>query len=415
MKKSDLLFYLKRCIKKRLNLRVFQRVVKYSSVIVCLLVSTSANAWSLTEDISVHGFITQSFFHSSDNNFYGHSDDGVSPGLTEIGLNISYQMTNDLSVLAQGLYRRAGDLDAGSVRLDFALLDYNLFNYDKGQVGLRAGRIKYTYGLYNDTRDITFVNPSIFLPQGMYFDRSRDLLISADGFSLYADHTSQIGDFHLKFNFGLPPGDSDEIRAAVLGTGARGKMTAAPSTAMQLLYEINGGEYILGVSHNLLRLEYEPIANDIFSAGSTDIHALAFSGQYNGESFTLTGEFSHRWNIFEGYGSVPDITTQTQTWYVQGSYKVIPELDLVLRYEDVVMSIDDKDGSMFAALGLPSHLGYANDFMVGIRWDINPSWMLRAEYHRVNGTAWLTVADNPNQTSLVGNWDLYALQLSYHF
>ncbi len=399
-------------------MKAYQRLfcLKFISLLLCLTTSSVAKAWSLPDDLAFHGFITQSFFHSSDNNFYGPSDDGISPGLTEIGLNFSYQLTNDLSLLAQGLYRRAGDVDNGSVRLDYGLLDYNLYSYDAGQVGIRAGRIKYTYGLYNETRDITFVNPSIFLPQGMYFDRSRDLLVSADGFTLYADHTTSFGDFHFKFNFGLPPGDSDEIRFAVLGSRASGLLETAPSSATQLLYEANGGEYILGLSHNYLTLEYQPAPGETLLAGTTDIHALAFSAQYNSSNFTLTGEFSHRWNIFQNYGNAAiDRTVQSQLWYDQASYRVIPEVEVLIRYEDLFININDREGNAFIINGEPGHLSRATDMMIGLRWDIHPSWMMRAEYRRINGTAWLPVADNPDLNALVENWDLYAVQLSYHF
>jgi len=53
--------------------------------------------------------------------------------------------------------------------------------------------------------------------------------------------------------------------------------------------------------------------------------------------------------------------------------------------------------------------------MFGLRWDITESWMLRTEYHRIHGTAWLPQADNPDRGLTVQDWDLYGLQLSFRF
>jgi hypothetical protein len=46
---------------------------------------------------------------------------------------------------------------------------------------MRVGRIKTAYGLYNTTRDVPFTRPSIVLPQSIYFERTRNLTVSADG------------------------------------------------------------------------------------------------------------------------------------------------------------------------------------------------------------------------------------------
>jgi len=85
------------------------------------VMSAQVLAGTWYDDIAVHGFATQDFFHTSDNNIYGQSDDGISPGLTEIGLNLSYQPFDRLNLSAQGLYRRAGKVDGGIVRLDYGV------------------------------------------------------------------------------------------------------------------------------------------------------------------------------------------------------------------------------------------------------------------------------------------------------
>lgn len=379
-------------------------------------VSGMARANIVPDEIEFHGFLTQGFFHSSDNNIFGQSDDGITPGLTEIGLNSSYQPFDRLRFTAQGLYRRNGDVDRGSVRLDYGLADLTLLNDESRRIGIRAGRVKTPYGLYNETRDVSFTHPTILLPQGIYFDRSRTLLISSDGGSLYAEQRTRYGDFFFKFNVGVPSVDNNEMRANILGLAAKGELQAEPAFAAQFSYEVNGGEYIFAVSYVNLELEYQPAAGEEFSNGKVHLQPLVFSAQYNGEKFSLTGEYDYRWNsISEFTGSPPDFKSVTESWYIQGGYQILPQLQANVRYDVLYNDKDDRGGQGVTAFGLPNHFAYANDWMFGLRWDLAASWMLRAEYHRVHGTAWLSQADNPNRNSTVQDWDLYGLQLSFRF
>jgi hypothetical protein len=380
-------------------------------------VSGIAQAGIMPDEIEFHGFLTQGFFHSSDNNIFGQSDDGISPGLTEIGLNGSYQPLDRLRFTAQGLYRRNGDLDRGSVNLDYGLVDIALLNYESGRVGMRAGRIKTPFGLYNETRDVSFTHPTILLPQGIYFERSRSLLVSSDGGSLYAEQRTLYGDFSVKLNVGIPLGNNREIQSSILGPDAKGEFQSKPAVAAQLNYEINGGEYIFAVSYGSIDLEYQPAAGETLLNGEAYVQSLVFSAQYNGEEFSLTGEFDHRWNNISDFGnSLPDSKSITESWYIQAGYQILPQLQANVRYDVLYNDIDDKNGQRVAAeRELPNHIAYANDWMFGLRWDPAASWMLRAEYHRVHGTAWLPLADNPVTSSLIQDWDLYGLQLSFRF
>lgn len=380
-----------------------------------LLLSMQVHADFWQDELQVHGFLTQNFFHTSDNNVYGQSDDGISPGLTEIGLNLSYQPFDHLTLSAQGLYRRAGKVDGGVVRLDYGVADLNIFNYQQGRIGIRGGRIKIPFGLYNETRDVAFTNPTILLPQGIYFDRSRSLLVSADGGSFYVDHGTEYGDFSFKFNVGMPLGDNEEIRSSILGPSVSGEFEANPAIATQLTYELNGGETVFAVSYMDLKLKYHPSDSDVVSAGSTTIRPLLFSAQYNGEKLGLTAEYLYRWNSYEGYGVMPDLSFATESWYVQGSYWFFPQVQGIVRYDAYSANMDDRGGSRAVSNGLSNHIAYAKDWMAGVRWNINSSWMIRTEYHRVHGTAWLAQADNPDGSKTKQDWDLYALQLSFRF
>lgn len=120
-------------------------------------------------DLQIHGFASQAYIYTSDNDVFGNSDDNGSSGFTEIGINALLRPLPRLQFSAQGLSRRAGQGTSATPRLDFAVADYRLYSQDTNQFGIRVGRLKNPFGFYNDTRDVAFTRPSILLPQSIYF------------------------------------------------------------------------------------------------------------------------------------------------------------------------------------------------------------------------------------------------------
>ena len=374
------------------------------------------------DDIQVHGFLSQGLFSSSGNNVYGKSKDSVSAGLTEVGLNISYQALNNLSLAAQGMYRRAGATtgDAGEVTLDFAFFDLNFLKLQKGRIGVRGGRIKNPWGLYNETRDVAFTHSTIFLPLA-YFERSRTLFLALDGGQLYADYNTAIGDFSFKFNYGWMDADDKELLGAIINDPtASGRFVSDPGFVTQLRYEILGGEYVFALSYASLDLSYQAMnAGDPYSKMVAHFDSFMISGQYNGEKFSFAGEYNLQWNKFSDIRlGVPDSSPISERWYVEAGYRFLDNFQATLRYDSSVRDKSDRYGrGLEAKTGglLPAHLMYAQDVVFGLRWDITPSWMVRAEYHRVYGTAAISLQDNPDVSQTTKNWNIYALQVAFRF
>lgn len=107
-------------------------------------------------------------------------------------------------------------------------------------------------------------------------------------------------------------------------------------------------------------------------------------------------------------------------------YRFTPNWEGFLRYDALFIDRSDRDGSDWVAKnpGGRSGLGhsrFAKDIAVGIRWNVTPAFMLRAEYHHVNGTGWLSGLDNPidlrtgRPIDTHQHWDLFAIQASYRF
>jgi len=408
---------------------------------VALLVLCSFSAWSVEpvpsshttndifdwsnykqdwmDNIQIHGFLSQALFSSSGNHIYGKSKNSVSAGLTEIGLNISYQALNALSFSAQGLYRRAGAINPSSLRLDYGFADYTFFRHQQVRMGIRGGRVKNPWGFYNELRDVAFTYPTILLPL-IYFERSRNLYLAMDGGQFYTHYNTDFGSIGFKLNYGLMDVKDPEL-LKVLSPSAQGNLFSRPDLVTQVTYDTHDGKYQFAISYADVIMRYQTAGgSDPIFTGNADIKSLMFSGRYNREKFSFTGEYALQWNVlthFSGVnGIIPDRRHTPQHWYVQAEYRFLDNLQGTLRYDSTLESLNDKTGKKFqAATGLPAALMFTQDIVVGLRWDITPFWMLRAEYHRMHGASTLSLLENPNIRQLVADWNIYALQMSYRF
>lgn len=103
-----------------------------------------------------------------------------------------------------------------------------------------------------------------------------------------------------------------------------------------------------------------------------------------------------------------------ESYYFQGVYRFNKKWEGVLRYDVLYTDKNDRSGKAFArSTGgqRPAHSRFAKDITVGLRFNVTPSFMLRAEYHRVNGTAWLSTLDNPDSSATSQHWNLLQYKL----
>jgi hypothetical protein len=362
-----------------------------------------------------HGFISQNFVLTSENNFYGDSENG-SFDFTEAGFNISLRPLRWMGLATQVLYRRAGELQDEEIRLDYGLVDLTAFDSAEVRAGLRLGRIKNPYGLYNETRDIAFTRPSIFLPQSIYFDRTRNLALSLDGGQLYGEYDSAVGGFKFLGNIGFTTLDTT-LERIIVGRNGPGKLESKLTYLGQLAYDYDGGLVHLAFTTGYVHVGYKPGDLDVIEAGENRLHPYIFSVQYNGERLCLTGEYSIRGFRNKHFGASPPNSAVTgESYYIQAAYRLTEEIEAMVRYDVYYQNMNDRYGEKFEQrTGRPGFTRFAKDWTVGLRWDITPNWMARAEYHRVHGTGWLADTENPDPQKLDPDWDLFALELSFRF
>ena len=77
--------------------------------------------------VQVHGFVSQGFVYTNDNNWLTMNTSDGSAAMTDFALNMSSQLTDKLRVGAQGYDRNLGQLGQYHPSLDWALADCLLY------------------------------------------------------------------------------------------------------------------------------------------------------------------------------------------------------------------------------------------------------------------------------------------------
>jgi hypothetical protein len=391
-------------------------------------------------DFQMHGFLSQGYTYTSANNFFGNSQGDGSLEFTELGLNVLGHPLPNVLVAVQGLYRDAGGSDDLGFRLDYANLDYHLPLGDYSRVGVRVGRVKNPFGLYNEGRDAIWNRPGVLLPLSIYLDSFglRQAQISSDGGILYGRWG--FGDHALTAELLVASPRDDTGGAADFLTGipsfselglfgdpplrhAPGTLEGRPLFIGRAGYEWQEGRFKLFFTAVDLDRDFE---SDSARVPSGNIKAFVpqVSAQVNLEDFSFTGEYAQT-NV-ERSGFTPGgvvMENTTEAYYLQAQYRFAEGWSALARYDAFFADIDDHDGSATArATGLPRHRFFAKDLTFGLRWEFLENWLVAAEYHNIDGTAFLSPADNPgiNNPALArevsdGHWDLFTMMFSYRF
>lgn len=140
--------------------------------------ATTAGAVELG-GVSFHGSVSQTFSYSDEYNFYGDTAGEFSANITEVIVNGTYRWDNGIRAGAQVYgYKLGGFSD---VVLDWANVSYQF----RPWLGIRAGRNKLPRGLYNDAQDLDQIRVFASLPLAFYPRYLRPITASYDGVGVY--------------------------------------------------------------------------------------------------------------------------------------------------------------------------------------------------------------------------------------
>ncbi|MBI4819980.1 MAG: hypothetical protein HY791_27140 [Deltaproteobacteria bacterium] len=359
-------------------------------------------------EVEIHGFVSQGVIKSTANNFLAESSRG-SFEVTEAGLNFTKSLTDKLRVGLQLFSRDLGPIGNYDVKLDWYYLDYRWSDW----FGLRAGRTKVPFGLYNEISDVDSARVPILLPPSIYPSQNRDFLLAQTGIDVYG--------------YGRLGAAGSVEYSLYGGTIFIDVPRANPSAAFEFTeldtpYLLGGRVFWspleglrLGASLQALELDatlyFQTAAQSPSTGVLLEIPAVLWvaSLEYTSQDFLFATEYS-RWRT-EARSSDPErfptASTTSERLYGMASYRVSGWFCPGVFYAVFFPDAQKREGRS----------GSQQQVALTLRFDLNPFWILKLEGSYMRGTAGLSSSLNDNQklSELVADWGLFMAKTTAYF
>ncbi len=386
-----------------------------ATLLACAFGAPAAHADD-SPPIEVHGFVSQGFIKSTDNNYLADSKRG-SLEFTEVGLNFTKSLSDRLRVGMQLFTRDLGPIGNYTPQFDWFYLDYRLWDW----LGLRAGRTKLPLGLYNEVNDIDSARVPILLPQSVYPITSRDYLLAQTGFELYGR---------------LPLASAGGLEYRVYGGTIYIETTPAQMVSIPKLGVpyVAGGRLMwqspfglqAGGSLQALRLDFDfqppaALVTSLQMAGAlpadfrtpfrieAPVVLAVGSIEYQMDDWLIAAEYSRWRSKLESPVEVlvPSSDKVSERAYLMTSYRVLPWLTPGAYYSMLFNDVDHRSGRD----------AYQHDVAATLRFDLTEHWLLKLEGHYMNGTGALLSAQNDSRPlhSLPKEWGLLLIKTTAYF
>jgi hypothetical protein len=411
-----------------------------------LLLSAGAALAGLDgDDVHVHGFVSQGWFNSSHNNYLVEDSRDGTAEFNEAAVSLQVQATERLRIGAQFLAHDFGETGNNVAKLDWAYGDYVWRDW----LGLRIGKIKTMMGLYGEGRDIDMLRPTILLPQSVYYEGHRDFLVGVEGAGLHGN---------------VPLDDAGGLDYDVwLGTlnvmdpdvGFWGDTFIDSGYAMAELLTARYGDEVryLGSVDELVRFpwlvggtlmwnaplegartgvtfirgQFEMESRDAYAlrTGTTgsplDWHRIDVANEWRGSLdhlLVISGELTRgAWTFASEYYQERLHGTTSEGVYAQATVQSCDLLAVSGYFSRFLRDREDPDGRQFERVGEPAFLAWQNDTCLAARFDVDPHWVLKAEYHMVDGLGQLSLAKNDVDDPDAWHhwWSYMAAKATFHF
>jgi hypothetical protein len=390
---------------------------------LCWLASTSTRAQDAANDVlnlpfELHGFVSQGFLLSSKNNYLAVSKPG-SAEFTEVGLNVTKNLTDQFRMGVQLFARDLGPVGNYQPTFDWFYLDYRFWDW----LGVRAGRNKIPFGLYNEINDVDVARVPILLPQSVYPIDHRDYLLAQTGIELYGNIALSVaGALEYRAYAGTLFLDAKSPNPAVTVSGVT--VPYVVGGRLMWLTPIDGLQ--VGASVQLLRFDAKyQFSTDLTRAimmrpqgpanfnGSVPIkfrlQLWVASLEYSAHDLLFAAEYS-RWHgtIDSGVEEVlPDSSALNERFYAMASYRVVPWFTAGVYYSGYYVDVHDRHGRD----------AYQHDGALTLRFDATTYWLFKLEGHLMRGTAALDSNLNGGKplSELTRNWALLLLKTTGYF
>ncbi len=401
-------------------------MIKYTVASLLFTVSMQISAIELGP-VQIHGFLNQGYIYSNGNEYIKDSDNGGSFDFTNAGINFLYRPTNKLILASQLVSRNFGDANCNekNLSLDYLFASYNLISSFENEFTINAGRIKTTYGIFNNNRNIPFTHVGIFSDQTLYSEYDRYLTLYGDGISLDYTRKTDIGNFRILYqNAKLADNEEDYFSTAPelldYVTGFEG----VTGQVIQAIYEQPSLGLEISVSHSQAKIKTidltgipAPLVGIINRSWNQLARNNLISAKYNNENYTITAEYMNRAITHYYNDYIPALTTnissksvaKTDSYYIQGAYRFTYDVEGFISYHYAKEEVDgnfDYDSPFNK---------YRKQWVIGADWDIYENTLLKAEYHFIDGNFDILKEPGINQDGVDRKWNMLVMQISYKF
>jgi hypothetical protein len=334
--------------------------------------------------VQVHGFFTQGYAVSNQNNYLTMNTSQGTAKMTDGGLNMSWQINNKLRVGAQVYARSIGELGKGYPTLDWALVDYRFRDW----LGFRAGKVKTPLGLFTESQDQEFLYTWALLPQAVYpldLRESSNAHVGGDlygsvglkrgGLLTYQLYAGQVpSDYRTGLYYGLQDAGYRDVTYETRTTGYDLRWTTPVSGLMAGISQSFSQRDSRGI---LAGLPFEATAKTYLDR-TTAVYA-----QLNRGRWRLDTEWRATKNLTRIFGLPPAFSRNGQTahpWFTALSYRVSRIVEVGAYHGQYRYT------TLFALPGLTgADKGRMDDTTVALRLDPTSFWNFKIEVHFMDG------------------------------
>lgn len=359
--------------------------------------------------------MSQGLIKTTHHNYLAKSERG-SVEFTEVGVNFTQSLSERLRLGVQLFSRDLGPIGNYSPHFDWYYLDYRFSDW----LGVRAGRLKLPWGLYNESQDVDAGRVPVLLPQSLYSVASREFLFAQTGSEIY----------------GLVPlADAGRLQYRLYGGTIflNAEETSAQLREFDVPYVV-GGRLMwqppieglqLGGSIQKLRLEFDfvPTAKQLADYQSKEQLPADFSGvistripawlwiasiEYQAHALLLAAEYGRSYLEIQTNLIRPTMQRTREGFYLMASYQVgswfTPGLYYSAHFPNITQSRKGR-------------ANYQHDLAVTFRYDLTPNWLLKLEGHYMHGTAGLQANLNPSQSRhpMTEDWGVFLAKTTAYF
>ena len=347
----------------------------------------------LGRPVQIHGFASQGFGYSNDNNYLTMQTSRGSFAMTDFGVNGAVQLTDKFRIGAQLYDRNVGRLGAWRPQLDWAVADYRF----KDWLGVRGGVVKTVFGLEADTQDMDFLHTFVLLPQSVYPTDLRDALIRHRGGDIYGEIPLKcLGSVSYTVYAGLRS-DSQFGGYPYLLSGTGGNLTSYGG--LQVGQDLRWNTPLMGLLVGASHMGAEVIGTGSWTLAFPDSPPFTipyeehsnrdwtnqFYGQYLPGNWRLASEYRRYWRDQTTFNGYWEVTTDVRGWYASAAYRVSKRLELGAYYSRWVISWVNTIPGLVQAPSQDSPDRHLYDKVVAARFDLNRYWNLKIEGHFMDG------------------------------